>query len=624
MSDSILACLAFLPIVVVGVFLVLLRWPASRAMPLSYATVVVLALAVWKVPFVKVGIASLHGLIVAATLLYIIFGAILLLNTLQESGALARIRRGFTAISPDRRVQVIVIAWLFGSFIEGSAGFGTPAAVAVPLLVGLGFPPMAAVVSGMIIQSTPVSFGALGTPILVGVKRGLDGSGAVAEFAQNAGYPLTDGSFDLVGSGFLAAIAFKVALLHCVAGTLIPLFVVTVMTRYFGPNRSFAEGLRVWKFAIFAALAMTLPYLAVAYFLGPEFPSLIGGLVGLAIVVTAARRGLLIPTGEPWEFPPRDQWSSNWIGFASNADAGTDERLATMKLTLAWLPYVLVAALLVATRIPEAQLKPLLNHENVTISIDWDQLRGVAADSPAATAISSKVEPLYLPGSIFIVVSLLTFVLHGMHGRAFATAWKNSAKTMVRASVALVFTVPMVQVFLNTGGGTEGFERMPIALANGVASLAGDAWPLLSPFVGGFGAFVAGSNTVSNMMFSEFQFGVGQRIGVAPDWIVALQAVGGAAGNTICVHNVVAASAVVGLVGREGLIIRRTLPVFCYYALLPGSLGYAIVWSSQVGWLNAGTVLFAAAIIGLAIFAAIKSRAQATQGAERSVPQQQP
>ena len=613
MSDALLACLAFLPIIVVGVFLVVLRWPASRAMPLSYATVAVLALAVWKVPLLKVGVATVHGLIVAATLLYIIFGAILLLNTLKESGAVARIRRGFTDISPDRRVQVIVIAWLFGSFIEGSAGFGTPAAVAVPLLVGLGFPPMAAVVSGMIIQSTPVSFGALGTPILVGVKNGLDGSAAVTEFAQSAGFSSPGGSFDLVSSGFLASIAFKVALLHCVAGTLIPLFVVTVMTRYFGPNRSFAEGLRVWKFAIFAALSMTLPYLAVAFFLGPEFPSLIGGLVGLGIVVTSARAGFLMPRGEPWDFAPREQWSSDWIGFSGENDA--EDSPASMNLALAWLPYVLVAAFLVATRIPEAQIKPLLVHQNATITIDWDQLSGIAPDSADATGITSKVTPLYLPGSIFIVVSLLTFFLHGMNGAAYATAWKNSSRTMLRASVALVFTVPMVQVFLNSGGGAEGFERMPIALANGVAALAGDAWPLLSPFVGGFGAFVAGSNTVSNMMFSEFQFGVGQRIGVAPDWIVALQAVGGAAGNTICVHNVVAASAVVGLVGREGLIIRRTLPVFCYYALLPGCLGYAIVWSGQSGWLNAGTILLTGLIITLAVFANSQRRDRAEEPA---------
>ena len=609
MSPAALASLALLPILVVGLFLVVLRWPASRAMPLSFVTVVGLALFVWGVPTVQVAIASVHGLIIAASLLYIIFGAILLLNTLKESGALGVIRQGFTDISPDRRIQVIIIAWLFGSFIEGSAGFGTPAAVAVPLLVGLGFPAMAAVVAGMIIQSTPVSFGALGTPILVGVGNGLSDDPAVLEYAAKSGFVLSSAG-DVDYPAFLAMIAAKVALLHCVAGTLIPLFVVSFMTRFFGPNRSLAEGLRVWKFALFASLSMTLPYLAVAVFLGPEFPSLIGGLVGLAIVITAARAGFLMPKGEPWDFAPRESWNPEWNGTLSLEAEHSIE--SNMRLRLAWLPYLLVAVCLVATRVPELGLKDWLTWVQVTI--DWDALRGLTGDMPGQTGIVSKVQPLYLPGTIFVLVSLATFVLHRMNTEAYGRAWKASGKTMLSASVALVFTVPMVQVFINSQGGSAEYEKMPIALAEGVAGLTGSAWPLFSPFIGGFGAFVAGSNTVSNMMFSLFQFGVGERIGVAPEWIVALQAVGGAAGNTICVHNVVAASAVVGLVGREGLVIRRTLLVFVYYATIAGTLGYAIVWGQSSGWMNAGTVLFAVCVCGLIGAAAGVLRNQSHKG----------
>ena len=185
---KLLAGLSLLPIAAVGLFLVILRWPASRAMPISYLVAVALAYFVWKVSAVQVAAASILGLIIAAELLYIIFGAILLLNTLEESGAIRRIRRTFSDITPDRRIQVIIIAWLFGSFIEGSAGFGTPAAVAVPLLVGLGFPPLAAVIAGMIIQSTPVSFGACGTPILVGVNTGLSADPSIQQYAVGAGY----------------------------------------------------------------------------------------------------------------------------------------------------------------------------------------------------------------------------------------------------------------------------------------------------------------------------------------------------------------------------------------------------------------------------------------------------
>jgi len=309
MSTGLLCVLALLPIAAVAFFLVVLRWPASRAMPICYFVAAALALFVWKVPCARVAAASVKGLVIAGTLLYIIFGAILLLNTLKESGGLRAIRKGFTDITPDRRIQVIIIAWLFGSLMEGAAGFGTPAAICVPLLVGLGFPALA-------------------------------------------------------------------------------------------------------------------------------------------------------------------------------------------------------------------------------------------------------------------------------------------------ASAALAFTVPMVQVFINSNGGAARYDEMPIALAEGVAALAGSAWPIFAPFIGGIGAFVAGSNTISNMMFSLFQFDVGQRIGVDPSWVVALQAVGGAARNMICVHNVVAASAVVGLLGKEGLVIRKTLAPFVYYALLSGAVGYSIVWFGRCGALNAGTMIASAIAFG--------------------------
>jgi lactate permease len=163
--------------------------------------------------------------------------------------------------------------------------------------------------------------------------------------------------------------------------------------------------------------------------------------------------------------------------------------------------------------------------------------------------------------------------------------------------MALLFTVPMVQVFINSSGGASGYQQMPLALAEGVADLAGNAWPLFATFIGGTGAFVAGSNTVSNMMFSLFQFGVAERIAADPLWIVALQAVGGASGNIICVHNVVAASAVVGLTGREGSVIRKTLPAFCYYAFLSGALGYSIVNLNNP--INLGTILAASIVTGI-------------------------
>ena len=585
MSTGILAILSLLPIVSVAIFLVMLRWPASRAMPIAYIVAAALALFVWQLPIPKILAASVNGLIIAGTLIYIIFGAILLLNTLQQSGAMNTIRQGFSDITPDRRIQVIIIAWLFGTFIEGSAGFGTPAAVAVPLMVGLGFPAMAAVVAGMIIQSTPVSFGAMGTPILVGVNTGLSADPGMIAYATELGFSEWE--------DFLAFIGTKIAIIHAAAGTFIPLLVTAVMTRFFGANRSFADGFKVWKFAIFAALSMTIPYLIVATFLGPEFPSMFGGMIGLAIVVTAAKNGFLMPdVSDNWDFDAKENWEAEWTGTMQSDNSASADR-APIGLIRAWSPYLFVAGLLVLTRLRALNMEAFLRSDHPLITWSWTEIFG--------SDISASFQPLWSPGTIFIIVSLLTILVHGLKASEYKVALNSSLKTLIPASTALVFTVPMVQVFINSSGGGAGYEQMPIALAEGVANLAGSAWPFFSTFIGGLGAFVAGSNTVSNMMFSLFQFGVGERILADPTWIVALQAVGGASGNIICVHNVVAASAVAGLIGKEGSVIRKTLLPFLYYALMTGALGYGIVNLSS-GLFNAGFVVVAAIVAAMIYF----------------------
>ena len=585
MSTGILAILSLLPIVSVAIFLVMLRWPASRAMPIAYIVAAALALLVWQLPIPKILAASVNGLIIAGTLIYIIFGAILLLNTLQQSGAMNTIRQGFSDITPDRRIQVIIIAWLFGTFIEGSAGFGTPAAVAVPLMVGLGFPAMAAVVAGMIIQSTPVSFGAMGTPILVGVNTGLSADPGMIAYATELGFSEWE--------DFLAFIGTKIAIIHAAAGTFIPLLVTAVMTRFFGANRSFADGFKVWKFAIFAALSMTIPYLIVATFLGPEFPSMFGGMIGLAIVVTAAKNGFLMPDdSDNWDFDAKENWEAEWTGTMQSDNSASADR-APIGLIRAWSPYLFVAGLLVLTRLRALNMEAFLRSDHPLITWSWTEIFG--------SDISASFQPLWSPGTIFIIVSLITILVHGLKASEYKVALNSSLKTLIPASTALVFTVPMVQVFINSSGGGAGYEQMPIALAEGVANLAGSAWPFFSTFIGGLGAFVAGSNTVSNMMFSLFQFGVGERILADPTWIVALQAVGGASGNIICVHNVVAASAVAGLIGKEGSVIRKTLLPFLYYALMTGALGYGIVNLSS-GLFNAGFVVVAAIVAAMIYF----------------------
>jgi len=547
------ALLALTPILAIFVFLVVLRWPAKRAMPVAWCLTVLIALLLWEVPFRRVAAATLNGWIVCAVLLYIVFGAILLLNTLKESGAVSAIRQGLLDVSPDRRIQAIIVAWCFGAFIEGAAGFGTPAAIAGPLLLTIGFPAMAAVTVCLIIQSTPVSFGATGTPIIIGVNNGLSGGDKVVPHLESIGVAFDD---------HLLAIAGKVGLIHGIIGTLIPLFMVCILTRFYGERKSWKEGLEVWRFALLAGLAFTIPYALTANFLGPEFPSLVGSMIGLGICITAARHNFLTPERN-WDFPDRNSWPADWMG-AFKGEAAEHEQ--PMPLLRAWSPYVLVALFLVLTRLNALPFKAWLTSDMVT----W-------APEILGTDIKGKVQALHLPGSIFIAVVACACFIQKIKPAQLNRAVAASSRTILGTAMALGFAVPLAQIFIHSGTNAAGLQSMPIELANAASDIAGDAWPFFAPTIGALGAFFAGSNTISNMTFSYFQFGVALNIGVSTVVVVALQAVGGAAGNMICVHNIVAASATVGLQGREGPLIRSVAVPLIYYLVFAGLLGLLMI-----------------------------------------------
>ncbi|WP_425040487.1 L-lactate permease [Primorskyibacter sp. S187A] len=576
MSPVLSFLLALLPIATVFLLLVVLARSAKFSMAVAYGVTALTALFLWGTAPEVVAGASVNGVVTAVSLLFIVFGAILLLYTLEESGGIRSIRLGFARISPDRRVQAIIIAWLFGALIEGASGFGTPAAIAAPLLVAMGFPAMGAVMIALIIQSTPVSFGAVGTPILVGVKTGL------------VDQPLVEGAIAPMGfMDYLMHIATNVAMVHAMIGVLIPLLMVAMLTRFFGEKRSFREGLRAWKFALFAGFAFTVPYYIIAALLGPEFPSLVGGIIALLIVVPAARKGWFLPKDD-FQFPPRAEWEANWSGDhhqEQHEDPPIHGRV--MHTMRAWAPYGVVVVLLVLTRtIPE--IKALLVSPSVTLAMS--DLFG--------SGIGVKVTPLYLPGSILIAASLLTIPLHKMPIKTYSHAFRAAVRTMIKAAPALLLAVPMVKVFLNSA--SESMASMPIVLAESIAAAAGESWSLFAPTIGAMGAFVAGSNTISNMMFSLFQFSTADQIGLGAAGaaiVVALQAVGGAAGNMICVHNVVAASATVGLINREGEIIRKVLLPLSYYLVQAGLIGTALIAGGLNGWWIA-VVAWPALVIG--------------------------
>ena len=203
------------------------------------------------------------------------------------------------------------------------------------------------------------------------------------------------------------------------------------------------------------------------------------------------------------------------------------------------------------------------------MQLPWKEILG--------TSISAASKPLYLPGTILLLVGLITIWLHGMKASQVKIAFSDSAKMLLGAGIVLIFTVPMVRIYINSGANPGEMPGMPIAMAEWVSSSVGSIYPMFAASIGALGAFIAGSNTVSNLMFGLFQFGVAMKLAMPSTVVVALQAVGAAAGNMIAIHNIVAASATVGFLGNEGMILRKTILPTIYYLIVVGIIGLILV-----------------------------------------------
>ena len=537
------ALIASLPILLVIVLMLAFNWPAKRALPLGWVVAVVIALLYWKQDFTTSAAWALDGFLEAIGTLVIILGAILIMNTLKHSGAVTAIQRVFNNVNPDRRIQAIIVGFVFAAFIEGAAGFGTPAALAAPLLISLGFPPLCAAIVALIYNSVPVVYGAVGTP--TNTAHAVTVQAAEALGADSEAYRMALTKFSAISQATCALF--------------IVFFGVFVMCRMFGKNKSGKEAFAALPFALFTAVVFDVVFLALAFFFGPEFPSLIGAIVTLAIVIFAARAGFLCPK-KTWDFEPRNEWDASWLSkqeVKQDVDNG-------MSAVLAWVPYVLIALILVGTRLNWFGLKTLLTSDAFKVSI-----KNILGNENVNWTWNWGWCPGIFP---FILVCILTFFLHRMPGAKVKEAFVDTFKQTSGAAIALFFGVSMVYIYRNTGMNAALTDKsMLYVMAEALANIFKGAYVIIAPVIGVLGAFMSGSNTVSNTLFAGLQFQTAQLVKMSPVLIVALQNIGGAAGNMICVNNVVAACATTGTMGNEGKIIRtNALPclIYCIIAIL--------------------------------------------------------
>lgn len=522
-----LALIAFVPILVTLVLMMVFNWPAKWSLLVSLVLALIFGFFFWDLsPLALLG-GSLYGMLSSVDVLIIITGAILLMNTLKASGATSAINRGFKNICPDKRVQACIIGFSFCSFIESAAGFGTPAALAGPLLVSLGFPPMAAAMITLIFDSTAVSFGAVGTPVTASLGAlGLSGN---AEYASQ--------------------FSLWTALPHAIMGVFLPLIVLMMTTKFFSKEKSFKPALEAAPFAIFTGLSFSVPMLTVAYFIGYEFASLIGALVSIAVTVIAAKKGFLVPKNN-WDFGNPEEWNKDWL--ATSKVSPTEE--SNMSLIKAWVPYLLVALILVITRIPQLGIKGLLT-SGAPFVVSIKNILGF-------DNLDWSLKWAYLPGTFFIVVALITNLLHKMNGEKIKKSWKDTGSQISGAALALLFGLALVEIMKFKG--PSGFSMMD-EMAGALAKVGKELYIIIAPFIGVLGAFVSGSATVSMNLFSNLQFDTATVLSLPTVFVMSMQCVGAAVGNMVCINNAVAASATIGTVGREGKLIKtNAIPMLIY------------------------------------------------------------
>lgn len=576
MSDAVLAILALLPLVVALVLLVGLRWPAERAMPLAWATCVATGFLGWDLPFLRMAALTIQGCIIALGLLIIIFGSTLVLYTLENSGAMNAISQGLQRISPDKRIQAILIGFLFASFIEGAAGFGTSVALAAPLLLGLGFPALPAILICLGFNSLPACFGAIGTPIIIGFGA----LGPQIKSLANSISGMNPDSIYASLESFLKIIGEWSSLLQAPLAFIMPFFALCCLTRFWDKEGSWLYGLKAWKFCLFAPTCFLVPYFFFTWTLGPEFPALLGGLIGLGVVIWGVKMGISLPKST-WPPVSHKKWkdmqaAEKRLHLSKNFIPKLEPEMSLFK---AWLPYLVICSLLIISRIPELGIKSWLIAQKIT----WHNILGFRD-------INEGLAYLYAPGIFFILGALVAIPLHRMSSAQVKKAWLTSFAKLRAPAIALFFSIALVAIFRGSAvngpnlaaltGASSGFfhtlPSMPMAVANLVADLAGATWPFFAPFAGAAGTFLSGSAAVSDLMLADFQWELAGALSLPRSVIEAEQAVGAGMGSMISIQNIVTACAVVGMAGKEGTILRRMALPFFLYGLIISCLGAAL------------------------------------------------
>ncbi|BCR04442.1 L-lactate permease [Desulfuromonas versatilis] len=506
--------------------------PSFKALPLVALILYVLKMAYFDVEANLVNATVVEGLLTALVPISIVWGAIFLFKTMEYTGAMDTIRTWLNGVTTNKVAQAMIVGWAFAFLIEGASGFGTPAAIAAPILVGLGFPAVRVAILCLIMNSVPVHFGAVGTPGWFGL-----------------------GQLEGIGPMQLLEIGQKASILHFCAALVVPVIALTFAL-------SFKEVKKNLVFVYLSILSCTVPYVIAARF-DYEFPSVVAGATGLVLSAFFAQKK---------------------IGLArEEGEVRVANQVSLPALVKASFPLWGTVAILLVTRIKQLGVKPLLVSKTPIMEVSLGSFGDLSLSRSLVLSLQHifgtdagwAYQTLYIPALLpFILISSMAFILFSAQKAAVNRTVSESLTQMKKPVMALLGALVFVKLLML---GTAQVEANTIIIGKALAEAMGTQWKFFASYLGALGAFFSGSNTVSNLTFGGIQYSIAKNLGLNPLTILSMQSVGGGMGNMVCIHNIVAVCSVLGLSNQEGFILKRTMIPMLVYGAIVGVVGFIML-----------------------------------------------
>ena len=517
------ALVAAIPVVFIF-WLLIKKMKGYLASLLTMALAIILAVFVYQMPL-KLALASaLHGALYGLfPICWIIVGAVFLFNVTVKSGHFEIIKNFMASITPDRRLQALLIAFSFGAFLEGAAGFGAPVAISAAMLVGLGFNPLYAAGLCLIANTAPVAFGSVGTPIIMASR--------VSDIPE-------------------MAISQMVGRTLPILSVVVPFYLVVLMS---GMKRS----MEVLPAIIVSGVSFAFFQWFTANYIGPMLPDVLAGIASIFCLMILLRY---------WK--PQAVWR-----FSEEPQQTIDStlRYSVGEVMRAWSPFIIMTLFIIAWGLDP--VKGALN----SIGILKFEIPGLSAivKEDGTQLVTKPFELNYLsaPGTALLFTAIIAIPLLGVTYREAATIYWATLKQLVFSIVTVACVVGFAFI--------ANYSGMSIAMALALAS-TGIFFPFVSPVLGWLGVFLTGSDTSSNALFCKLQYSSAESLGVDPVVTVSANASGGVTGKMISPQSIAIGAAAVGLVGKESDLFRFTVKhsfiMLLIICLLTGAQAYVIPW----------------------------------------------